>query len=106
MSTGDNPPTELYQYADLPNETSFRVLELLPGKDDDPISCLLHMADRSQPSNVPPFEAISYAWGDPTIKAPVICHGKRVNVTQNLHCALTHFRHHDRSRFMWADALW
>jgi len=106
MSQHTEDPTEPYQYGDLPTETAFRVLELLPGKGNDPISCFLHLADRSQPSTFPPFEAVSYAWGNPRIKVPVICHGKRVDVTPNLHSALVHFRYHDRSRFMWADAIW
>jgi hypothetical protein len=35
------------QYKDLPTETSFRVIEHLPGKEGNPVSCLLHIVDWS-----------------------------------------------------------
>lgn len=92
-----------YRYETLPTPTSFRVVELLPGKTDDPISCLLHQVDWS---NLRDYEAISYAWGDPNAKAPIIVYEKIVEVTKNLHAGLTHLRYEDRSRFLWADALW
>ena len=94
---------EPYQYEGLPTQTSFRVIELLPGEEGNSVSCLLHVADWSNPLE---YEAISYAWGDPNARAPVNCHGKRLEVTQNLHRGLTHLRFRDRSRFLWADALW
>jgi hypothetical protein len=106
MSGHSEYSAEPYQYEVLPAETAFRILELLPGKEDDPVSCLLHVADLSEPSKSPTFEVISYAWGDATVRTPIICHGKQVQVTRNLRCALIHFRYHDQSRFMWADALW
>jgi Heterokaryon incompatibility protein (HET) len=96
-------PLEPFQYEDLPTQTSFRVIELLPGQGDSPVSCLLHIMDWSNPLE---YEAISYAWGDPSARAPVTCHGKRVEVTQNLHWGLTHFRLQDRSRFLWVDSIW
>lgn len=94
---------ELYKYEELPTETSYRVMELLPGKDEDPISCLLHVADWDSPLE---YEAISYAWGENKETAPVNVHGKRVEVTMNLHAGLEHLRYQDQSRFLWADALW
>jgi hypothetical protein len=94
---------EPYQYEDLPNPTSFRVVELLPGKEGDPVSCLLHVIDWS---NRLEYEAVSYAWGDPNARAPIICDGKIIEVTQNLHRGLNHLRFQDRSRFLWADAIW
>lgn len=50
-----------YQYDILPVPTSFRVLELLPVREGDPISRLLHYLNLSNPLE---YEAISYAWGD------------------------------------------
>jgi hypothetical protein len=78
---------ELYQYETLPTHTSFRVFELLPGVDGDPISCVLRDVDRA---DSPKYEAVSYAWGDP------------VNVDGNWQ----HLRYQDRSRVLWADAIW
>lgn len=98
-------PLESYQYDELPNPPpdSFRIAEVLPGKEDDTISCLLHLTNWSSPLE---YEAVSYAWGDRNAKATVICHGKRMEVTKSLHGALSMFRYQDRSRLLYADALW
>lgn len=91
-----------YQYEPLPSETSFRVLELLPGEGDDDISYLLHFADWNHP---PSYEALSYAWGDIHIKVPTICDGKLLEVTPNLHDGLRQLRRGRCSRTLWADAV-
>lgn len=96
-------PEELYQHEALPTKTSFRVFELLPGVEGDPISCLLRSVHWA---NLPAYEAISYAWGNPKARAPVIVDGKSLDVTVNLQTALKHFRYQDRSRVLWADAIW
>ncbi|KAF7547470.1 hypothetical protein G7046_g8990 [Stylonectria norvegica] len=91
-------------YGGLPMQTSFRVAELLPGKETDPVACLLHPINWSDVFQ-PEYEAISYAWGDVSDKVPIVCHGKELKVTPNLQSALLHFRMPDKSRFIWADAL-
>ena len=96
-------PLKPYQYENLPTKTLVRVAELLPGKEGDPISCSIHVMDWSNPLE---YEAVSYAWGDPSAIAPVICDGKTLEVTRSLYIGLTHLRFQDRSRFLWADALW
>ena len=96
-------PSKSYQHEDLPTQTSFRVVELLPGEEDDPIFCLLHVVDWSNPRE---YEALSYAWGDPNARVTVTCHGERLEVTKNLRDGLSHIRYPDRSRFLWVDALW
>lgn len=95
--------SEAYQYLKLPTLTSFRILELLPGHEGDDLSCLLHSADWS---NARDYEAISYAWGDPSIRESITCHEGELKVTRNLHMGLTHLRLEDRSRFLWVDAIW
>jgi hypothetical protein len=100
----DSPvPQSPYEHDDLETETSFRVLELLPGRDGQPISCRLHLADWTHP---PEYEAVSYAWGDPLLRASIKCHGKRLEVGANLYSGLEHLRHPDRSRNLWVDCLW
>ena len=98
-------PSDFYEYGDLsdPPPLAFRVAELLPGTEDEPISCLLHAADLSNP---PDFDGLSYAWGDPTATHTIICEGKRKQVTKSLHGALSHLRHRNQSRMLFADALW
>ncbi|KAK2591518.1 hypothetical protein QQS21_010793 [Conoideocrella luteorostrata] len=97
-----SPSSESFRYGSLPTLTSFRVAELLPGKADDPVSCSLHQVDWP---NQLDYEAVSYAWGNPDLTEPVAVHGKRVEVTQNLHVCLKHLRYENRSRFLWVDAL-
>jgi hypothetical protein len=96
-------PEEPYQHQVLPTETSFRVLELLPGVKGDAIDCRLRGEEWA---NSPVYEAISYAWGDPTARALVIVDGKRLDVTVNLEAGLQHLRYQDRSRVLWVDAIW
>jgi hypothetical protein len=92
-----------YDYDFLPRAQSFRVAELLPGYNGEDIICKLHIAEWE---STPKYEAISYAWGDPKSTTFVFCDGKTIEVTKSLHTALSHFRYEDRSRFIWADALW
>jgi hypothetical protein len=96
-------PLHTYRYTELPTNTSIRVLELLPGNESNPISCLLHVVDGQDARE---YEAVSYAWGDPNVKVPINCDGKRLEITLNLHAALIHIRFEDRARFLWADAIW
>ncbi|KAH7310337.1 heterokaryon incompatibility protein-domain-containing protein [Rhexocercosporidium sp. MPI-PUGE-AT-0058] len=91
-----------YQYKSLPSENCIRLLELYPGQADDTLDCTLRQAELE---NAPKYEAISYAWGDPTNKVDVLCDGKIITATQNLKDALVRFKLKDRSRFVWADAI-
>ena len=92
-----------YAYESLPKEeSSFRVLELLPGANNEELLINLHVANWATP---PPFEALSYAWGDPTIRAPVFCDGRILKVTINLRDALKQLRQRDNPRFLWVDAI-
>lgn len=92
-----------YVYQSLPKvESSFRVLELLPGEDNEELFINLQVANWVTP---PPYEALSYAWGDPTIRAAISCNGRVLKVTINLRDALKRLRQRRGSRFLWADAI-
>ncbi|KAI1303970.1 heterokaryon incompatibility protein-domain-containing protein [Xylaria venustula] len=91
---------DAYHYKLLP--MSIRIAELLPGTPGDPISCLLHEVEWS---NLPKYEALSYAWGDPHDSSTIVVHDKNLEVTKSLQVALTHLRLEDKARFLWADAL-
>jgi len=51
------------------------------------------------------YEALSYCWGDTTIKTPIICNGARLDVTQSLKVALQHLRNEKEVRVLWIDAI-
>lgn len=48
----------------LEDDDSIRLIEILPGKDDEPVRCALFNV-RLEDSTRPEYEALSYYWGDP-----------------------------------------
>ena len=92
-----------YQYKDLLDASSFRVMELQTGKEGETIKIRLHFANWRSP---PKYEATSYAWGEPGDVTECICEGQKPVITKSLCRALWHFRFPDKSRFLWADAVW
>lgn len=86
----------------LPTETSFRLLELLPGSDETPISYRLQIKDWK---NAPSYEAVSYAWGDVSKRTPSICDGCLLMISVGLKDALTEMRYRDHTRLLWVDAI-
>jgi hypothetical protein len=94
------PERAPYTYEQLPSDSSFRILELLPGSKNDAVAFRLLIKDWNSP---PSYEAISYAWGAGE-KVPVICNHRILKVTSNLRDGLRRMRLENRSRFLWADA--
>ncbi|KAF2433041.1 hypothetical protein EJ08DRAFT_695068 [Tothia fuscella] len=66
-----------YRYEPLPTSSSFRILELLPGREGDLVQFNYILADWNSP---PEYEAISYAWGAPDDKATILHEGKDLSV--------------------------
>jgi hypothetical protein len=100
-----------YQYCCLPSPTAIRLIELLPGKEPDPICCALSAVNIE---DAPPFEALSYVWGDPKTPRPILCfnhddisqpRNSTLQVTVNCWHALRRLRHGDQSRLIWIDAI-
>ncbi|OCK73375.1 hypothetical protein K432DRAFT_237520 [Lepidopterella palustris CBS 459.81] len=53
-------------YSSLPMDTAskyIRLIELLPGREDEPISCIFHCSALGSPDLE--YTALSYTWGDP-----------------------------------------
>jgi hypothetical protein len=57
--------------------------------------------------DAPPFEALSYVWGDddPSTKTSILFNDKVTQVGESLSDALTRLRLPDSTRILWADAL-
>lgn len=91
-----------YRYQKLPNQYSFRYLELLPGSKDDEVAYKLRLGNMRNP---PAYEAISYAWGNPNIKVPSVCDGSLLEITPSLWEGLRHLRSERETRLLWADAV-
>lgn len=92
-----------YRHEKLPDVQSFRVMSLLPGKEEDPVRFELQLAEWTKP---PAYEAISYVWGKNSDVVQCDCGGKSLFITRNLHEALLQFRLHTKSRILWADGVW
>lgn len=86
--------TSTYTYKPLsPDENDgIRLLHLEPGTGDDAIRFTLRPVRLSQ---APTHEALSYCWGDPTDTVDVLCDGKHMSITANLHAALRRLRYDD-----------
>ncbi|KAI1465519.1 HET-domain-containing protein [Daldinia caldariorum] len=85
-----------------PECNQFRILTLLPSSGEQPLECLLEHGDIGKS---PPYEAISYVWGDPNDKVGIICNGKPLAITRGLHTVLRQFRFPAETRTLWADAI-
>ncbi|TVY25852.1 Heterokaryon incompatibility protein 6,OR allele [Lachnellula hyalina] len=53
----------------------------------------------------PPYNALSYNWGDQTRRSEILLDGARISVTANLETALRHLRLQDKPLTLWIDAL-
>lgn len=99
------PHEPCFPYREL-KEAEFRVLYLLPGVGDDPITFRLehHSLD-----DCPEFEAISYCWGDGGPVEQCNCWDGDVAspmfLTANLWQVLRHLRDKDEVGALWADQI-
>lgn len=66
-----------------------RLLRLLPGSGNARIQC--HLTEVAI-VNSPPYETLSYVWGDANVTEPILCNGETLHVTANLANALRRIR--------------
>jgi hypothetical protein len=94
--------TDQLLYFPLIQGQVIRLIELLPGAWDDPVSARLVIAELQ---HAPEYDAISYVWGDPSKTVPITCNGWTLHITHNLNAALKRIRLTNKPRFLWADAV-
>jgi hypothetical protein len=97
-----------YHYSPLSSQhDSIRLLRLMPHEDETAdIQCeLFEYSLQDSYTKVHLYEALSYTWGDPQTKLPLLMHNHRFDVTVNLHAALSRLRNHSMERILWIDAL-
>ncbi|KAM3424451.1 hypothetical protein BST61_g6455 [Cercospora zeina] len=85
-----------------PNEARIRILHLWPGEGQTPISGHLETA---RLSDIFPFEALSYCWGNPEPRRVINISGSRLEVGTNLKLALYRLRLPDKVRRLWIDGI-
>jgi hypothetical protein len=91
-----------YQYEELPAGKWIRLLRLLPGTSDDEIHVELFTTGLK---NAPPYESISYCWGDPDDQEDIICLGQTMYITKSLSSGFKCFRYPEKARVLWVDAV-
>ena len=102
LSKGEEEVDTSLIYQPLENR-QIRIIALAPGKWDDEIECSLKTVSLDDD---PPYEALSYVWGDPKLrKKTILLQRQRFQVTPSLEAALRHLRHEDSERTMWVDAV-
>lgn len=91
-----------FTYSILQEADSVRYIVLEPGSTTEPLRCSLYTASLG---DAPPFEAISYVWGDPERCRPLLCDAKCLKITGNLEEALRQVRLRERPRTLWVDMV-
>jgi hypothetical protein len=98
-----------YAYSPLPDANGTRFLRLLPGSHEAEIDCDLFPVDFHQLfpvySKYGEYEALSYVWGDKSVRKNIIVNGRSLGITTNLHAALLRLRYRSTSRLLWIDAI-
>lgn len=92
----------LQLYAPLPHDDSIRLLKFLPSYVPDLINASLEVY---QLHSAPPYQAISYVWGDPGKTKEIICNGQPLKITVTLFNALQRVRRWSPNLLVWADAI-
>jgi hypothetical protein len=94
-------------YNSVPIDTKrreIRLIEILPGQDNQLISCRFHGHELCSPDLE--YAAISYTWGDP--RSPtynILVDGTTFTVRQNLWHFLRQERQFGHSYLLWIDAI-
>ncbi|KAH8593983.1 heterokaryon incompatibility protein-domain-containing protein [Bisporella sp. PMI_857] len=95
-----------YRYVPLDaSKNDIRLLRVLfATSHDDPIRCVLFHTTLDE---APPYQALSYSWGDRTTSCPIQVNAGKINVTQNLHDALNRLRPStpEVELVIWIDAI-
>ncbi|MCJ1394390.1 hypothetical protein MMC18_007268 [Xylographa bjoerkii] len=93
---------ELSVYSELPENDSIRLLRLNHGAGTDGLHGQLIVCELS---GAPPYEALSYVWGDGAANGHLKCDGKDLPITRNLITALCRLRLISMDRLLWIDQL-
>ncbi|KAF4636121.1 hypothetical protein G7Y89_g1964 [Cudoniella acicularis] len=101
-------PIDTYQYHSLLENDAIRLLELQPSPNlNDEIECSMVCTTlRAWDEDlVEHYTALSYVWGDASLKRRILVDGKAFTITINLDTALRYMRDLKRKRLVWADAI-
>jgi hypothetical protein len=93
-----------FEYHTLKDPSTYiRLLTLQPSSNyEDLVVCRLTAVRLKR---APPYEALSYHWGDSTHNQLILVNGRQKLITRSLLLALKDLRQPFRSRILWADGL-
>jgi hypothetical protein len=91
-----------YKYESLYGNDRIRLLNLHPGKGDEPLFGSLFVKDRA---GLPEYETISYFWGEKSITDEIETDDGTIEIHGNLQSALLHLRLEHSPRILWADQI-
>jgi hypothetical protein len=100
-----------YPESKLPDDRSFRILQLQPGSTDDAVFFILLPATLSDDELRTTSEAISYAWAVTTLtheiyyQDPAANQSRCLKVTASCYNALESLRLPSQPRDIWVDAV-
>lgn len=84
------------------HKREIRLATIKPGTQLEPIRCSLSYVSLD---DTPKYEALSYVWGDPSIRISILLDEHPFRVTQNLGLALRFLRLPADDRTLWIDAI-
>jgi hypothetical protein len=90
-----------FVYSPLGND-QIRLLRITPGNPEDVVSTSLATVSLL---DAPPFEALSYVWGDYNDRASLMIDGYAVEIHASLFNAIHTLRCSTSERLIWADAI-
>lgn len=98
----------IYQPLDGRRE-EIRLLTLYPRlKDDATLRCTIHpaafLSDTGETLAIPPYEGLSYVWGQPDFSSPILVNGQKLHITPSLATILSNLRR-STARMLWVDAI-
>jgi hypothetical protein len=78
-----------FHYLPLESYETVRVITVLPGDEDAEIECMIQHTSLETPK---PYIALSYVWGDPTVKKCIRLNGRPFSIAKNLYAFLKQTR--------------
>jgi hypothetical protein len=96
-------PYSSYQYEALPDpETHIRLLVIWPVEDTDELKTSLEVCHIAE---IPPFEALSYAWGRDAPTSSLSCESAIIAITPHLYEGIRQLRDVVKCSRVWIDAI-
>ncbi|KAF5660278.1 heterokaryon incompatibility protein (het-6OR allele) [Fusarium heterosporum] len=99
----DSISSDPYSNLPLPSRGWFRLLTINP--PDHVCSLISCTLQHSKIDNCPPYEAMSYTWGEEKATDTILVNGGRFALRPNLFSALKSLRKTDGPRTIWIDAI-